>query len=387
MNPAEVLLSFGALLLAGLAIDLLGKKTFLPRVTLLLLFGMLIGEELLDLVPKFLTARFELIADMALLMIGFLLGGKLTMSTLKQSGKTIVTMSVFAAVMTTLMVAAGLLLVGTAVEIAILIGCIASATAPAATAYTVFESGEDSRFTRILLSVVALDDAWALILFSSGIAVVNAISAGGSVEPSLMIAVRDIGGAVVLGAAIGFPASMLTGRIKEGQPMLSEALGIVLLCGGLALYFEVSFLIASMVMGMIIANFAQHHEYPFNAIEGIEWPFLVVFFVLAGASLEFEALPYIGLTGGIYIVSRIAGKITGAAVGGIVGGADSRTRSWLGVALLPQAGAAMGMALAAANYFPEYRQTILSLIIGTTVFFELVGPLFTRLAIRKTSKK
>lgn len=387
MNPAEFFLTLGAILLAGLAIDLLGKKTFLPRVTLLIIFGMLIGDELLDIIPDFLTVRFELIANMALLMIGFLLGGKLTRDTLKQSGKTIIMVSVFAAVVTTLMVTTGLLLAGTATEIAILVGCIASATAPAATTDTVLSSGKETPFTRVLLSVIALDDAWGLILFSMGIAVVSAITTGNPAQAPLIIALKDIGGAFLIGAVLGFPASILTGRIKPGQPMLTEALGLVFLCGGLALHFEVSFLIASMVMGAVIANFASHHEYPFDAIEGIEWPFIVVFFILAGASLEFDSLQYIGLTGSIYIVTRIAGKITGSALGGFFGCANRNTKKWLGVALLPQAGAAMGMALAAANHFPQYSQTILSIIISTTVFFELIGPFFTRFAVKKANSR
>ncbi|WP_294346358.1 cation:proton antiporter [Prosthecochloris sp.] len=385
MNPAEFLLTLGAILLAGLAIDLLGKKTFLPRVTLLLLFGMVIGREMLDVIPDFLTERFELISNMALLMIGFLLGGKLTKDTLKKSGKTIITVSIFAAVMTTFMVTAGLLIAGTAIEIAIIIGCIASTTAPAATADTVLSSGKETPFSRILISIVALDDAWGLILFSTGIAIVSAITTGSSAEMPLFIAAKDIGGALLLGMILGFPASLLTGRIKPGQPMLTEALGLVFLCGGLALHFGVSFLIASMVMGAVIANFASHHEYPFDAIEGIEWPFIVVFFILAGASLEFDSLQYIGLSGSIYIVTRIAGKISGSALGGFLAEAGKNEKKWLGIALLPQAGAAMGMALAAANHFPEYRQTILSIVISTTVFFELIGPLLTRIAVRKTS--
>ncbi len=384
MNPAEFLLTLGALLLAGLAIDLAGKKTFLPRVTLLLIFGMLIGNQALDLLPDFLTGRFELISNMALLMIGFLLGGKLTLETFRQSGKTIITVSLSAAVFTTFMVTTGLLLAGTALEIAILIGCIASATAPAATADTIISSGTQTRFTRLLFSVVALDDVWALIMFSSGIAIVGAMTAESLVEPPLIAALRDVGGAVLLGAALGFPASLLTGRIKPGQPILTEALGLVFLCGGLALHFGVSFLIASMVMGAVIANFAPHHEYQFDAIEGVEWPFIVIFFILAGASLEFDSLRSIGITGVIYIVCRIVGKIIGSAFGGIVGQADLKTNKWLGIALLPQAGAAMGMALVAANHFPEYRQAILSIVISTTVFFELIGPLFTRIALKKT---
>ena len=165
--------------------------------------------------------------------------------------------------------------------------------------------------------------------------------------------------------------------------MLIEALGIVFLVGGLAIWLDVSFLIASMVMGMVIANIAQHHEYPFHAIEGIEWPFMVIFFVLAGASLEFHTLMSIGLIGLVYIVCRAAGKIIGVRIGSYFGQAGRNIRNWMGVALLPQAGVAMGMALVASNRFPEYRQLLLSIVISTTVFFELFGPIGTRLALKK----
>ncbi len=384
MNPAEFLLTLGAILLAGLAIDLLGKKTFLPRVTLLLLFGMLIGGDMLNIIPVFLTDRFELISNMALLMIGFLLGGKLSSENLRQSGKIIVIASISAAVFTALFVTAGLLIGGVAAGIAILAGCISSATAPAAIVDTVLESGENTQFTNILLSVVALDDAWALILFSTGIAFVGAMTTVGLDAAPLMIALKEIGGAVLLGIGLGFPASILTGRVKPGQPMLTEALGLVFLCGGLALHFEVSFLISSMVMGAFIANFARHHDYPFHAIEGIEWPFMVVFFILAGASLEFNALPHVGIAGVIYILARVTGKIAGAAFGCVLGKAEPGAKKWLGAALLPQAGVAIGMALITANHFPDYGSTILPLVVSTTVFFELFGPVLTRIAIRKT---
>ncbi|ASQ90763.1 sodium:proton antiporter [Prosthecochloris sp. GSB1] len=384
MTPSIFLITLGAILLVGLATDLLGRKTSLPRVTLLLLFGMLLGKEMLDLIPDFLTRRFELVADMALLMIGFLLGGKLSSDTLRRSGKIIVVVSICAAVATAFFIATGLMLAGMAAGLAILLGCIGSATAPAATLDTVVESGKNTPFTRILLSVVALDDAWALILFSAGTAIVGAFMAGGPEENPLLVIARDVGGAALLGAGIGFPASYLTGRIRQGQPVLTEAIGLVFLCGGLALYFDVSFLISSMIMGAVITNFARHHDYPFHAIEGIEWPFMVVFFVLAGASLELDALKHIGLAGAVYIIGRIFGKVCGAALGGRLAGMKNGPKAWLGAALLLQAGAAMGMALVASNCFPAYRETILPLVIGTTVFFELVGPIFTRTAIHRS---
>jgi Kef-type K+ transport system membrane component KefB len=138
-----------------------------------------------------------------------------------------------------------------------------------------------------------------------------------------------------------------------------------------------------MVMVAIIANLAKHHDYPFHAIEDIEWPFIVIFFVLAGASLEIGALNDIGLIGLAYIICRVAGKIGGAWLGGRVGGADSMTRRWMGLALLPQAGVAIGMALLAAHTFPAYGPVFLTVTISTTIIFEIVGPIFTRYAIRK----
>ncbi len=382
---SQFLIALGSIFLLGLMADFLGRHTFLPRVTLLLLFGIAIGEEALNIIPSMLTNNFEIIADMALLMIGFLLGGKLTFASLRESGNKILWISISAVIGSVIVVTLGLILIGVPFEIAILFGCVASATDPAATADTVIESNYKGPFAEVLLSIVALDDVWGLILFSIGIAVVLAITGmTGEISP-VMIVVRELGGAAILGLLIGLPAAFITGRIKKGQPVLTEALGLVFLCGGLALLLEVSFLIASMVMGAVIANIAKHHEYPFHAIEDVEWPFMVIFFILAGASLEITGLINIGLIGLIYVICRIIGKLIGAMFGGQCSGADPLMRRWMGVALLPQAGVAMGMILVAANQFPDYRQLLLSVVISTTVFFEIIGPVFTRIALRQVS--
>jgi Kef-type K+ transport system membrane component KefB len=379
-------LALGAILLLGLAADHLGQRTPLPRVTLLLIFGALLGGEGLDVLPTVLTDRFDLIASLALLMIGFLLGGKLTGESLRQSGAEIWWISLSAVLGSTLLVALGLVLIGAPVEVAVILGCIAAATAPAATVDVVLESGSKGPFAKLLLLVVALDDAWGLILFSIAVAFVAVMTKGGGAASPLLTGVREVGGALVLGALIGLPAAYLTGRIRPGQPILTEALGLVFICGALAIQFEVSFLIAAMVMGAVIANLAKHHEYPFHAIEGIEWPLMVIFFVLAGASLDLNAVRDAGLIGATYAICRIIGKLTGAYIGARASHADPGTRRWIGPALLPQAGAAIGMALVASNQLPEYRQLLLSVVLSTTVFFELVGPLFTRLAIRSTGE-
>jgi Kef-type K+ transport system membrane component KefB len=383
----HIFIVLGCILLFSLGADYLGKRTFLPRVTLLLIFGMLIGKDLLDLIPPVFSNRFELIADSALIMVGFLLGGKLTRKTFKESGSKIIFISISAVVLTVLIVFFGLILIGVPIQVAILLGCIASATAPAATADIVGESGYTGPFADILLSVVALDDAWGLIVFSLGVAIVISMNnIGDTLTMPIVTMIREVGGAMVLGALVGWPAAYLTGRMRPGQPMLSEALGFVFICGGIAIWLEVSFLIASMIMGAVVANFAKHHEYPFHEIENVEWPFMVVFFVMAGASLQFSAVKEVGLLGFMYIACRISGKIMGAGIAGIIGRADKATKRWMGMALFPQAGVAIGMALVAANQFPEYRQVLLATVVGSTVFFEIIGPLCTRFALNQAQK-
>ena len=378
-STSRFMLTIGGILLLGLITSAIGRRTFLPRVTLLLIFGAIIGSNGLDWIPAEISRRFELVADVALLMVGFLLGEKLVFKSIRQFAAPILLISVSAAVVTAGIVSLGLMWAGVPKSIAVVLGCIAAATAPAAILDVAMESGADGPFRDLLLAIVAIDDAWALMLFGFGVAIATAATE----TNAFMMVLREVGGGVALGALLGMPAAYLTGRLRQGQPILSEALGLVFVCGGLAIWLEVSFLIAAMVMGAMIANFAKHHEYPFHAIENIEWPFMVIFFVLAGATLELAALRDVGLIGGVYIVCRAIGKVLGARIGGELARTDKRTKNWIGLALLPQAGVAIGMALVASNHLPEYRQTLLSVVIGSTVFFEIIGPVFTRLALKR----
>jgi Kef-type K+ transport system membrane component KefB len=396
---SQFLLTLGIILLVGLLFSTVAQRSFLPRATLLLVFGVVIGEGSLDLIPNLFSDRFELIADITLLMVGFLLGGKLTASSLRDHSVKSFAISFSAAVIPASIVCLGMLAMGIALEIAVLLGCFAAATAPAAVFDVVDESGVKNRFSELLLMIVVLDDVWALLLFGVGMAIVTSLNGVAGDNSFTMLVVQELLGALLLGVVIGLPAAYLTGRVKPGKPVLSEALGIVFLCGGLAMWLDVSYLVASIVMGAVIANLARHHDYPFHAIEGIEslhhdYPFhaiegieslfMVVFFVLAGASLEIDALAAVGVIGVVYILCRTLGKYLGAWIGGMLSRADSINRNWIGVALLPQAGVAIGMALVASNQFPEYRQVMLPVVIASTVIFEIVGPVFTRFAIRRT---
>jgi Kef-type K+ transport system membrane component KefB len=379
----QLLIAVGGLLLASIVIEAIGRRTFIPRVTLLMCLGILVSKEGFDLLPPAIIGSFDMVASIALVMVGFLLGEKLTVARMRRYGKQVLWISIGASVGTSIIVALGLLAFGVPFPLAILLAGIAAATAPAATADVVKELKTDNEFAEKLLGIVALDDAWGLIVFSLCASLALIANGNNGAMEILVVAGVEIGGAIALGVALGLPAAYLTGRIESGRPTLIEALGVVFICGGLALWLEVSFLIASMTLGTVIANLAKHHERPFHEIEGIEGPFLILFFILAGASFELASLNQIGVIAAVYIACRLVGKVCGGWIGGRIGGSDKPTRRWIGLALTPQAGVALGMALIASNRFTDLKYLLLPVIISSTVFFELVGPLLTRLAIRR----
>jgi Kef-type K+ transport system membrane component KefB len=243
------------------------------------------------------------------------------------------------------------------------------------------ESRARGPFAQTLLGVVAVDDALGLLLFALLLGLAQGATGAGEAGGLLLTALRDVGGAVVLGAALGVPMAYLTGRVTPGDPTLAEALGGVLLCCGLALWLEVSFLIASMTLGAVVANFARHHVRPFHAVENVEWPFVTFFFPLAGASLRIDTLWTLGALVPAYVALRVLGRLVGALAGGAPVGWPVRRRLWMGAALLPQAGVAVGMALVAAEALPELGAAVVPVTIASTVLFELAGPVFTRLAL------
>ncbi len=385
MDHALLLISFGALLLVGMLADEIGHRTRLPRVSLLILCGLAAGPSGFDVLPVQFTELYELLAVLALSMVAFLLGGKLSRINLKNSGRSIVIVSLSAVVVTAMIVTLGLVALGQAWGAALVLGAMATATAPAATQDVIRQTGAKGHFTSILFGVVALDDAWALILFAFCLVAAQVLAGIGD-NGYILHAAVEVFGAIALGAAVGFPAAYLTGRLRPGDPTLSEALGVVFLTAGLALWFEVSFLLAGIVCGAVLVNFAKHHNRPFHEIEHIEWPFMILFFFLAGAMLHLDMLGQLGLLGAGYVALRLAGRVAGGLVGGRMAGLNQKERFWMGFTLVPQAGVALGMAIIGGEALPHYRDEILTVAIGSTVIFELIGPPLTQLALTRVGE-
>ncbi len=270
--------------------------------------------------------------------------------------------------------------------IALLLAGIAPASAPAATLDVIRENHARGPLSQTVLGVVAIDDAWGVIIFSFLLVIAEGVSGGGTPWSEITSGLWEIGGATIVGIACGLPMAWLTGRVKKGEPTLLEAAGFVFICGGIALWLDVSYLFACMVLGATVANVAKHHTRPFREIEGATDPFLVMFFLLAGYELDLSQLKTLGLLGVAYFFARSAGLILGGNFAAQMADAPAVVKKRIGWCLLPQAGVALGLALLVEDHFPELSGTVLSLTIGSTVVFEIVGPLVTRWHLHKAGE-
>lgn len=383
VSIAEFLLALGGMFLIGMIADLIGRHSPIPRVTLLLVAGIAIGPYALDWIPATVIDVFPALTTIALTMVGFLLGQKLTLSELRELGRPVASLSISIVISTIGIVFAVLYLIGVPVPVALLLGGVASATAPAATIDVVQQSGIRNRFSAVLLDVVAIDDAWGLLLFSILLAIAQSITGTAGALEAMWLGVYEIFGAIAIGVTIGVPAAYLTGRIRPGQPTQAEALGIVMLTAGAAEIMGVSYILAAVALGATIANLARHHATSFDEIEGLEWPFLILFFLLAGASLPLTSVTLAGVICAAYIVARIAGRLLGAYIGSQWAGPSGEQFRPIGLAMLPQAGIAIGLALLASQRFPQFAPVILSVVLASTIVFELIGPVITNAVLKR----
>lgn len=381
MLSGGMLITLGSLFLVGLAAHEIGKRTHIPRVTLLLLVGAIASPNALNIVPPDMQNWFPYVSQIALCMVGFLLGEQFVYKTLRRSGKVIWSITLFESIGTALAVFLVLYLLDVPPTLALLLAGIAPASAPAATMDIINENKLSGPLPTILLEVVAIDDAFGIFLFALCLAITKFFTGASDVSLDLLKAAWEVAGSLLLGGLIGWPMAKLTGRLREGEPTLIEALGFVLLTGGLALHLGASYLLSSIVLGAVVANLATHHTRPFHAIEGITTPLLIIFFLMAGFQFDLSAFASMGLVGAAYILARSGGLIGGGYLGAKLGGADKITQNHIGWCLLPQAGVALGLALMAADRYPEYGPQLLSLLVGTTIVFELFGPLVTRAAL------
>lgn len=376
----------GAILSASIFADALAHRTRIPRISILMLVG--IGIAFVQQVwigaqnGDVLGGLSEPLIQVALVMVAFLLGSELQLRRLRNTGPLIVVISLFVIIGGCVLVGAGLLVLGFPLVVAVSLAAISVATDPAAVSESVRDSRSTGLVSRVLLGIVAIDDAWGIIVFGLSMSVLGWVI-GSDGQLALLHAMWEMGGAILLGVAVGLPAAWLTGRLKSGEPTQVEAIAIILLLAGLSSLLGVSALLASMIAGSLVANLAYHHTRSFREIEHIEWPFLVFFFVLSGASIDLYKVDDAILLTLAYVFLRLVGRVLGGyfAVKFSSARHEALPRN-IGLALTPQAGVALGMALLAAERFPEFRDSILPVVVASTIIFELIGPVLVRRVLR-----
>lgn len=405
-----VLLTLSIALLAGLMLSRLAKKVSLPAVTAYLVAGILIG-------PYFLGAlgieglgftsmegikTFELLSDVALGFIAFLIGNEFRLAQLKKTGKQATVIGIVQAVATTILVDAALIglhfLMPDKLPLpsAIILGAVASATAPAATLMVVKQYKAKGPVTEILLPIVALDDAVGLVLFAVSFGVAKALIAGEVNVLSVIVEpVLEVVLSVGLGALMGFIFNFFERFFHSRSKRLSISVAFVFLTVALSmLEFKVfgihiafSSLLTCMMLGTVFCNVCDFSEELMDRLDRWTAPLFVLFFVISGSELELSVFTdvFIVIIGLVYIVFRCIGKYFGASLSARATKCDSNIVKYLGITLFPQAGVALGMAIKAEAIGPE-GAIVANITLFSVLIYELVGPYLTKVSLMKAGE-
>lgn len=384
----SILFYLALILFSGLIFGRVVKMVKLPNVTGYLIVGLIIGPYCLKLIPLNTVVEFELISEIALAFIAFTIGSEFKISYLKKVGMTPIVIAIFEALTATVLVTGVLVLFGFDTEISLLLGAIASATAPAATIMVVKQYNAKGPVTETLLSVVALDDAVALIAFGFSMAIVNSMQNPGqsSVIMSAVLPIIEIVGSVVIGLVLGLLFTVPLRFFKKDSNRLIITVGFIFLGSALASMLGLSPLLLCMFMGATLVNVSKSAKSIFKLVDSVSSPIFLMFFVVSGAELDITFLPKIGLIGILYIVFRVAGKVAGASIGAIIMKAPETVKKYIGFTLIPQAGVAIGLSLIASQTLQEYGQTIRAVILSATLIYELIGPAFTKIGLMKAGE-
>ena len=382
-SSAQVVLSLAVMLFAGFLMTRLTKLVRLPNVTGYILAGVLIGPYLLDLIPQNVVQGMDFVTDVALAFIAFGVGKYFRLSRLRQNGRKVLILTVFEALTAAVLIFLVMAFVfRLSIPFSLLLGAIGSATAPASTIMTIRQYKAKGEFVDVLLQIVALDDAVALLAFSVCAAVAQGMESGGDIRvQTVVLPILYNLLALVVGALAGWLLHWLVGENRSSQHRLVLVAGMLLAITGMCSALDVSPLLACMVMGAVYINVSGNKKV-FKQVNGFTPPIQLLFFVLSGMRMDLTALKAAGLIGVVYFLVRILGKYAGAWLGAVIGKASLPIRRYMGLALIPQAGVSIGLAVLGQRILPTESGVLLStIILSSGVLYEMIGPACAKAAI------
>ena len=405
-QTASIFLSLSVALLAGLLLSRLAKKVQLPAVTAYLVAGVLIGPFVLGRIgiPGIgITGEqiegFGLISDLALGFIAFSMGSEFRIAQLKKIGKQATFVGVFQALFTTVIVDAALIILHLIIpdkfslQSAIVLGAVATATAPAATLMVVKQYKAKGPVTDILLPVVALDDAVGLVVFAISFGIARSLGNGAvNVTSVILEPVLEVILSLILGFVMGLLFTLCEKYFHSRSKRMAVSITFVMMTVAISsMSFDIgsvhigfSSLLACMMLGTVFCNICEVSEELMERADRWTTPVLILFFVISGAELELSVFAdiMVVLIGAIYIISRSLGKYFGAGISARLSKCNPNVVKYLGITLLPQAGVALGMAIKAIELGPE-GAIVRNITLFAVLVYEIIGPLLTKVALTK----
>ncbi len=393
------ILALSLLLAAGFALAQLVKIVHLPSVTGFILAGVALGPSGLDMVTiDFAEDRLSVFTNMALMLVAFGIGERFDLQQLRSLARPIIRISAGEIGLSFVLVAIGTLVVcrltgvggeqaGWAVwlAVAMILGSIAIATAPATTVAVIRETGAGGTVTRLLLSSVVVNNALSVTLFGIVLSTTRVVfdsSAHLGVE-ALVLPLAKTAGALAIGLGTGFVTDVLVNKFTRREDVLIVALAALFFCGGLADYLGLSSLLAGVAAGFAVVNRHRRDVRVFRALNDLEPPFYGIFFALAGLQLHLEELSHAGIMGLAFILLRAAGKYFGARWGAKSAGLPREQADSVGLGLLPQAGLAIALAyvIRQEDSLEIVRGLLLNVVIASVVINEIIGPPLVRMMV------
>ena len=392
-SVATVIISIALMLFLGFSMTRLTKRLRLPNVTAYIVVGILIGPFCLNLVPATVIDGMDFLSDIALAFIAFSTGEFFKLSTLKKNGMKVVIITVLEACLATVVVfIVTYCILGVDLGFSIVLAALASATAPASTVMTIRQTGAHGDFVDTLLQVVALDDVVGLIEYSVAISLALSVSLGSASVGATGI-LKPIGinlGVLLLGGLFGLFLKLLMPKKRSKDNRLIISVSLIFAFCGICALLDVSPLLGCMSMGTVYINITNDEKL-FKQLNYFTPPILLLCFVRSGLSFRLDALvnnsTAVGNTpllviGVVYFVVRIVGKYAGAFLGCLITGKPKEVRNYLGLALIPQAGVAIGLAaLGARTLGGETGVALETVILSSSVLYELVGPACAKLSL------
>lgn len=404
----ETLLGISIALTAGLLMSRVVKPLKLPAVTGYLVAGILIGPYCLGLLGvKGLgftsvqeVADLSILNDIALGFIAFAIGDEFRLSQLKKTGKQATVIGIFQAVFTTLVVDAALIVLHFILgeerfplSVAIILGAIASATAPAATLMVVRQYKAKGKLTSLLLPIVALDDAVGLVIFAVSFGVARTLISGEVNMYSIIVdPIVEIVISLVFGAIVGWFLSFAEKYFKSNSKRQALVVTAIIFAVAISkikfnigpVHVGFSPLLVCMMLGTIFCNICDFSAELMEKTDKWTAPLFILFFVLSGAELDFSVFkdPSVIGIGILYIITRTFGKYFGASISANAVKCESGIKKYLGITLLPQAGVALGMSITAMS-IGEQGIIIRNIVLFGVLIYELFGPTMTKIALMK----